>query len=445
MRLHRMSSCGLVMLLALSCSGTPEGTISIVTGEETDVFTRAPAAVALVTEKIATDGTRTEIARAELPVDTVKLGDQQRTDVGALAIAGLDATGATVVRGETLFVQWGALQDATLEVFVQRTGELARMPRGPAAFDPTAATMIAGRYVLAANGTATMIYDLLALKPLASSPVLPRPAKSLASVGTAVLVIDDEGATTFDLSDGSSYTLEPPTGGTFREIAGGSRVEAPDGTQYIVGATRLTGGPTARVFVIDPEGKGSFAGLTAPREGACATFVEGRGLVVIGEEIVILVFVGRLGLVVIGGDQAAAGAEVLAPGASLATPLPFPADPVKGCGATTLDPGHVAVAGGSAESAPVRVLDLACTTGCAPAAWPDTVPLVRAEALTIAADAAFILGDDASGATHAYRASATGTREIPLRVPRRGARLLPTATGAFTVIGGAAGIEQYLD
>ena len=393
------------MLLALSCSGTPEGTISIVTGEETDVFTRAPAAVTLVTEKIA---------RAELPVDTVKLGDQQRTDVGALAIAGLDATGATVVRGETLFVQWGALQDATLEVFVQRTGELARMPRGRAAFDPTAATMIAGRYVLAANGTATMIYDLLALKPLASSPVLPRPAKSLASGGTAVLVIDDEGATTFDLSDGSSYTLEPPTGGTFREIAGGSRVEAPDGTQYIVGATRLTGGPTARVFVIDPEGKGSFAGLTAPREGACATFVEGRGLVVIG------------------GDQAAAGAEVLAPGASLATPLPFPA-------------GHVAVAGGSAESAPVRVLDLACTTGCAPAAWPDTVPLVRAEALTIAADAAFILGDDASGATHAYRASATGTREIPLRVPRRGARLLPTATGAFTVIGGAAGIEQYLD
>ncbi|MBN9160804.1 MAG: hypothetical protein J0I07_07570 [Myxococcales bacterium] len=427
MRLHRMSSCGLVMLLALSCSGTPEGTISIVTGEETDVFTRAPAAVTPVPEKIATDGTRTETARAELPVDTVKLGDQQRTDVGALAIAGLDATGATVVRGETLFVQWGALQDATLEVFVQRTGELARMPRGPAAFDPTAATMIAGRYVLAANGTATMIYDLLALKPLASSPVLPRPAKSLASVGTAVLVIDDEGATTFYLSDGSSYTLEPPTGGTFREIAGGSRVEAPDGTQYIVGATRLTGGPTARVFVIDPEGKGSFAGLTAPREGACATFVEGRGLVVIG------------------GDQAAAGAEVLAPGASLATPLPFPADPVKGCGATTLDPGHVAVAGGSAESAPVRVLDLACTTGCAPAAWPDTVPLVRAEALTIAADAAFILGDDASGATHAYRASATGTREIPLRVPRRGARLLPTATGAFTVIGGAAGIEQYLD
>lgn len=427
MRLHWMSSCGLVMLLALSCSGTPEGNISVVTGEETDVFSRAPAAVTLVTEKLATDGTRTEIARTELPVDTVKLGDQQRTDVGALAISGLDATGATVVRGETLFVQWGALQNATLEVFVQRTGELARMPRGPAAFDPTVATMIAGRYVLAANDTATMIYDLLALKPLASPPVLPRPAKSLASVGTAVLVIDDEGATTFDLSDGSTYALEPPTGGTFREIAGGSRVAAPDGTQYIVGATRLTGGPTARVFVIDPEGKGSFAALTAPREGACATFVEGRGLVVVG------------------GDQAAAGAEVLAPGASLATPLAFPPDPVKGCGATTLDTARVAVAGGSAAGAPVRVLDLACTTGCAPAAWPDTVPLVRAEAVTIAADAAFILGDDASGATHAYRASATGTREIPLRVPRRGARLLLTATGAFNVIGGAAGIEQYLD
>ena len=51
------------MLLALSCSGTPEGNISIVTGEETDVFTRAPAAVTLVTAKVAVAGGASMIGR----------------------------------------------------------------------------------------------------------------------------------------------------------------------------------------------------------------------------------------------------------------------------------------------------------------------------------------------------------------------------------------------
>jgi hypothetical protein len=425
MRPNRLSSCGVALLgLLFSCGSTPEGSISIVTGEETDVFSRAPAAVTLVTEKVALDGTRTEISRAQLPVDVVRLGDQQRTEVGSLSVSGLDETGARVVHGETLLVQWGALENTTLEVFVQRTGELARMPGAPGAFDPLVAAMVAGRYLFAANGTSTLVYDLLGLRPL-DGPVLPRPARSLASVGTAVLVIDEAGATTLDLADGSTYTLEAPVGGTFAEIAGGARVAAPDGTQYIVGGTRSSGGPSARVLVIDTEGKASFAGLTVPREGACATFVQGRGLVVVG------------------GDATGAGAEVLAPNATLAAPLPFPADPIKGCGATALENARVAVVGG--DSGPVRLLDLACTTSCAPAPWPDALPLVRAEVASLTADAVFVLGDDASGATHAYRASATGLREVTVKVPRRGARLLPTPTNSLVVLGGAAGIEQYLE
>ncbi len=425
MRLGWMSSLtALLTGVLFSCGGTPEGTVAIVTGDEVDVFSRAPAAVTLVTEKVGTDGKRTEISRAQLPVDSVRLGEQPRTEIGALAVSGLDATGKALVRGETLFVQWGALENTALEVFVQRTGELARMPRGPAAFDALVATTVVGRYILAANGTATMTYDLLALRPLSTGTVLPRPARSIATVGTAALVIDEAGATTYDLSDGSTYTTEPPTGGTFAEVAGGAQIMAPDGTQYIVGATRMTGGPTARVLVLDTEGKASFAALTVPREGACATYVEGRGLVVVG------------------GDGAAAGAELLARGATLATPLPFPPDAIKGCGAATLDNAHVAVVG---SGGPVRVLDLACTTACTPAAWPDAVPVVRAEMQPLAADAAFVLGDDAEGATHAYRASAAGLREVPLRNPRRGARLVRNPVGALTVVGGGVGIEQYLE
>ncbi len=408
-----------------ACSDAPEGTVTIVTGEETDVFSRAPAPTTLVTEKIALDGTRTELRRTPLPADTVDLGNLPQTDAGALGVRGLDAAGKPVVRGETLFVQWGALASSQLEVFVQRTGELARMPRGPGAFDPLATTIVAGRYALAANGTATMVYDLLGLKPI-TSPVLPRPARSIASFDTSLLVVDEGGATTFELSTSTSYPLDAPTGGTFAEIAGGQRTIAPDGTQYLVGATRAGGGATARVLVLDAQGKATFASLGTPREGACATYVEGRGLVVVG------------------GDPAAPGAELLAPGASVATPLPFPPDAARGCAATAVDAGHVAIIGGS-TTVEARVLDLACASSCTPTTWQGAIPLVRAEAITLAPDALFVLGDDAGGASHAYRASPTGTREIPLRVPRRGARLLRSPTGAALVVGGAAGIEQYFD
>jgi hypothetical protein len=429
-----MSSSGCVVaLVAAACSGTPEGTVTIVTGEETEVLSRAPAPVTLLAEKIAADGSRTQLTRAQLPLDTISLGDQPRTEVGGIAVLALDAAGKPLVRGETLFVQWGALENTNLEVFIQRTGELARMPRGPGAIDPTVVTLLVGRYVLAASGTTTMLYDLLGLRPLSAPPVLPRPAKSIATVGTAALVIDEAGATTFDISDTSSFPLEAPPGGTFAEVAGGARVGASDGSQFIVGATRTAGGPTTRILVVDIEGKVSFASLTVPREGACATFVEGRGIIVFG------------------GSATGAGAEVLAPGSTLAAPLPFPPDPVRGCGATALDSAHVGIAGGTGAAGdtgaglPVRVLDLACTTACTPAPWPDVIPLVRAQALALAPDAAFVVGDDATGASHAFRASATGLREVPLRFQRRGARLIPTPTGTFVVVGGGIGIEQYLE
>lgn len=425
---HLWSSSPAIALLTLSvsCGGTPRGTVSIVTGEETDVFSRAPAAVVLVTEKVAADGTRTEISRTALPNDSVDLGDQVRSEIGAFAVRGLDATGRTVVRGETLFVQWGALERTDLQIFVQRTNELVRMPRGPASFEPSAAAMVVGRYVLGVSSSTGVVYDLLALETTSPALALPRPARSIATVDTAALLIDELGATVYDLAEGTSATLAAPTGGSFSEVAGGRLVSAADGTQYIVGATRNAGGPTTRILVVSPEGKASFASTTVAREGASATFLEGRGLVVVG------------------GDASGAGAELLAPGATLAAPLPFAPDPVRDSSAVTLDTSHVALVGGSGGGGLVRVLDLACTTACVPASWPEAVPLARLDAARLGPDAAFVVGDDTSGASHAYRVSSTGVRELPLREARRGARLVAGPTGML-VIGGGAGIERYLE
>jgi hypothetical protein len=261
---------------------------------------------------------------------------------------------------------------------------------------------------------------------LSGQPTLPRAPKSVAAYSTAALLIDETGATSFDLQTGQSLTFNAPPNGNFGEVAGGARVSASDSGQFIVGATRVgTGGPTPRVLAVDADGKSSFAALTVPREGACATYVTGRGLVVYG-----------------GGDATAPAAEVLAPGATVATPLAYPADPLKNCAAATLDLTHVLIAGGDGKAA--KVIDLACSVSCAPVPWTGDLPLVRAEAAELAPDAAIILGDDASGATHVYRASPSELREIPLKNPRRGARLVKAPTDALLVVGGGApGIEMY--
>ena len=432
MRLGVLSSS---LLALLSCSSDPEGTLQLTTGGETDVLTRAPAPTLLAVDSIAQDGTATEIARATLPASTVDLGRRDQSGIAAISVRGLDASGASLVRGETLYIEYGALNGSSLDVFIQRSGELARMPSGPLAIAATKATVTTGRYVLLTSGTTATLYDLLNLTTLASTPKLPRVAKSVATVGTVVLLVDETGATTLDLSDSSTRDIPAPSNGTYAEIAGGDRYGASDTTQYIVGATRTSGDPTARILVLDTSDAATFAGLTAPRSGACAVYVDGRGLLVYG------------------GNATAAGAELLAPGSTLATPLPFPPDAVHGCGAALLDSTHVLIVGGTGATGdtgaglPARVLDLACTTSCAPVAWPDAVKLTTAQAQPLAADAAFVVGDDASGNTHAYRISAAaGMREVALKTPRQGGRLVYSPTGAMHVVGGnAAGIEQYLE
>lgn len=433
-----LACAALASALALgptACSETPTATLTITTGDEADAFSRAPAPTTLIVEAVDLDGNVQELARASLPAGDISLGDKGRTDIGAIRVRATDAAGNVLLKGETLYVQFGALEDAPLDVFMQRVGELARLPRSAGAGEaPLLGTTVA-RYVASANGTSLALYDLLQLKPLEDLPPLPRAARSFVTFGTAAIVVDEQGASTVDLSTGTSSDLAAPAGGTFAEVAGGATVSLPDGSAYLVGGTRATGGPSQRVLFISKDGVASFATLSSPREGACATWVEGRGLVVAG-----------------GGDAKAAGAELIPINSVQGTPLAFPADAVKGCGAAALDASRVIVAGGSGSSAdvagaaPARVLDLACTAECKPVAWPGALPLVRAQAVTLAPNAVLIAGDDATAATHVFRASDTGSREIALKAPRRGARLLPLPVkGTVAVVGGGAPIEQYAE
>src|SRR4051812_20165684 len=106
MRARRLLS---FLALATACSEN-DGAVTIVTGEETDVFSRAPAPVTLVTETVALDGTKKELSRTALPTSSIDLGDLDRTGVGGIAVTGLAADGKALVKGESLLVQWGALE-----------------------------------------------------------------------------------------------------------------------------------------------------------------------------------------------------------------------------------------------------------------------------------------------------------------------------------------------
>ena len=131
----------------------------------------------------------------------------------------------------------------------------------------------------------------------------------------------------FDLGSNTAADLPSLTGGSFADIAGGATITGDSGIQYIVGATRSTGTPTAAILEIDPSdtsdtnyqvaGRPHWLNLANARLGASATWVEGRGLVVAG------------------GSATAPGVEVLAPSAAVAAPLAFaPDDTVDGAGAT---------------------------------------------------------------------------------------------------------------
>lgn len=415
--------------LVLSCGKTPTATLTLVTGGENDAFSRPPVPTLLVVESIGVDDSKKEIARTTLPTQgDLSLGDASETDLGALRVTAFDATGRPVIGGQTLFLQFGALQDISLEVLVQRLGEFARAPRTPrATFAAPVVDLVSTRYIFAASGTSTLLYDMLFLQPLTFAPTLPRAAESVATYGATAIVVDGAGASTVDLSSGSAKDFPAPTGGTFAEIAGGKTLRASDGSVYIIGATRTGGGPSARILRISSDGNVDFAALSTPREGACATWVDGRGLVVAG------------------GSSDGSFAEILSTTATQAAPLPFPADGTKGCGAAMLDAGHVVVAGGTNATgiSPARVLDLGCVANCVPAAWKDPVPLVRGDVSRVAPDAVLLVGDDANGATLAYRASATELREVPLRVARRGGRMLVLSDGSSAIVGGAPEIELY--
>jgi hypothetical protein len=428
---------GMALLLApLGCSEqlVPPGEGVITLGQETNTWTEAPAAVTAHVDKVlASGGSTVTVTNGPAPLARFSLGNG---GAGYYQVTGLDAQGATRVWGRTLQLDPASFAGVLLPVFVGRAGAFSRAPQGLADAQGRSppAVLVGGRYLLVAGGQSgssvrVSTYDI-ALWDEQQSADIGCPAKtcqfeSLAVAGNSdsVIAIGDTWAIGFDVGLSTAGDVQLPAGlDSWADVAGGRTIVAPDGSAYVVGATRASP-PTSSVLAIAADGTKSGLTLDTPRAGAAATWVDGRGLVVVG------------------GSASEPGAEILPAGGSAFTPLGFAADATTGAALAPLDSTTVLRAGGRdahGAYAPTVELSLNCTSSCQMTTTKlPPIQLDSAQGFGLDSGEVLVVGRDASGATGAVSIDAGSISPVALREPRNAASAIALPNDQVAVFGGS--------
>jgi hypothetical protein len=443
--LRRFPSGALIVAGLASCSSQDNATLQITLGGETTTLTQAPAVTEIVIQAYDTSGNPTTIGSAPASASTIPLQPLSEADTLAFAATGYDEADAAVVFGATIPLLLNDIAGDTVPIFVGRVNQFARAPNvfsGDVRQAPLLA-IVQGQFLFVAGGAGvdggtvpevegglsftpsdtTELYDFGEFQALQSPPTLPAldggaafAPQSLAMTGTVAWLFSQQGGLYYDLSSTQgSAQIQEPAAGVFAGISGGITIPDDLGTQFIIGGTRLTGGPTQTGLEINPndtssstypDGNVGVLTLSAPRLGAAATWVSGKGVIVLG------------------GSATAAGVEILDPatgsstGSSMAgSPLAgYAPDPSVGAGASAFADGqHVLLAGGvlpNGQDAGVRIIDLACVTGpCTPTWWTSLpTPLSAVSAWVLSPNTALVIGSEpVTGVTHAYFVTAPTT------------------------------------
>jgi hypothetical protein len=474
-----------------ACTSQDNAVIEILLGGETTTLTQSPAVTEIVLQAYDTSGNATTIGSSPISTTTIPLQSLNESNTVSFGAIGFDSQDASVVFGATIPFLLSDVVGDKVPVFVARINQFARAPNpfsGDLRQAPLLATM-QGQYLFVAGGafpdggtvpevegglsftptSTTEIYDFGEFTALPSPPTLPSldggaafAPQSLAMTGTVAWLISPQGGVYYDLSQNGWEQISEPASGTFVSISGGITVSDNIGTQYVVGGTRTTGGPTATVLEINPndtsasaypDGNVGVLSLSTPRLGAAATWVQGRGLVVLA------------------GSAAGAGVEVLDPATGSSTgssmsgsPLPYKPDPSVGAGAASFsDDQHVLLAGGilpNGKDAGLRVIDLACTSApCTPTWWTSLpIAIANVSAFTLSSTTALVVGSEpGTGVTHAFYVTGPASSDAgatdagtPPDAAATGAApsdaaVTPEAAGEAAVITDATGDAVALD
>jgi hypothetical protein len=437
---------------ACSAEPLPAGHYRILTGQETDTYTREPVPVTYkVTAYSSTDSNAaaTEVATSDQPITSIEV---PATGSNWYTLTAEDADGERRIQATSFAISGITVAGYEYPLFAGRTDVFCRPPSAflTAQGDHPPVGLVWGRYLWAVGGSsdtslATDSYDLIAWNessPQTSDnsfselkcPERPCKFESFATYSyydsTTVyqfgLGIGADWAISLNVYDGTSQDVNLPDElASWADIAGGKTFTSDAGAVYVVGATRSTAKSTAVLEISTSTGSNiEVRSLNGARTGAAATYLE------------------NVGLVVIGGNATEPGVEILAPAGDTFTKLTYPADEVQGAAlvaANSLNSNIVWRIGGrkaDGTAAPSVAYDLACVQDCTPKELPDLdldVPVANG---FFYHDKRIVVGEQADGTMIAWRVTDTATEIIPQRQPRRAATAVQLPNGFIALVGG---------
>lgn len=437
---------------ACSAEPLPAGHYHVLTGQETDTYSREPAPVTYsVTAYSSTDSNAapTEVATSPQPISFIEV---PTSGTNWYTVTGEDADGVRRIQATSFAISGITVAGYEYPLFAGRTDAFCRPPGAflTAQGDHPPVGLVWGRYLWAAGGSsdtflATDSYDLIAWSessPQTSDnsfsklkcPEQPCKFESFATysyydtttVYQFALGIGADWALSLNVYDGTSKDVNVPAGlASWADIAGGRTLTSAAGAIYVVGATRSSAESTAVLEISTDTGSNvALRSLNATRMGAAATYLE------------------NIGLVVIGGNATEPGVEILAPADDTFMKLTYPADDVQGAAlvaANSLNSNIVWRIGGrkaDGTAAPSVAYDLACVQDCTPQPLTGLDLDVPAATGFFYHDKRIVVGEQADGTMIAWRVTETATTPIPQRQPRRAATAVQLPNGFIALVGG---------
>lgn len=437
-----------VKTLALVCLGlglagcgsnaAESRTIAIVTGHENDTFTQSPAVETVRITVTTVSGT--SFTAETTPGGSFDLGELPSNEALVIEVVGVTADGIAVVRGRSLSGILLGAYNASVPVFVQRVRTFARPPGSLTRAHVRAPATVIGEQYLATTGGENAFdvageadpnlgdfYDLGTWDGRVTTDTFPLRARSLVGRYNGLFLIADDGATWLS-SDGTLQTAPLPSAlASYGDVAGGTVVEAPSGTTYVVGAGRQDT-PSKAVLAMAADGTLSAYSLLEARQGAAVTWAEG------------------LGLVIAGGSATATGVEVLEEGQTAFVAKDFPPDPTVNAAAVLAVDGRFALVGGTmpdGSPAKTRSFVPSCSASCevteiAGASIP--FGMHRTKAYSLGANQVLVVGEETamSAQTRVLEIDLDAGKqtEHALREPRSGATAVPAPNGTLAILGG---------